>query len=160
MALLRVSREAAGGCWQGLQSSGGLTRAGRPAPEKAHVALYGGPPLGCSGILTGGRFPRASDPRGEEATEPSATLPWKSHSFTSRVSYRSHRSAPCGVEGREYQEVRNTGVGDRSWRLPAKCHNLSASLSVKWDHLPPLGTVRCSKQEAWRKAVGGGPHIY
>lgn len=133
--------------WSGLED----------LPPRRRTCLYGGLPLGCSGIFTGSRFPRASDPRGEEATEPSATLPWKSHSFTSRVSYRSHRSAPCGVEGREYQEVRN---GDRSWRLPAKCHNLSASLSVKWDHLPPLGAVRCSKQEAWRKAVGRGPHIY
>ena len=160
MALLRVSREAAGGCRQGLRSSGGSTRAGRPASEKVHVPLCGGLPLGCSGILTGSCFPRASDPRGQEATEPFATLPWKSHSFTSTVSYRSHRSALCGVEGREHQEVRSTGVGDRSWRPPAKCHNLSASLSVKWDHLPPLGAVRCSKQEAWRKAVGTGPHVY
>lgn len=58
---------------------------------------------------------------------------------------------------RGHHEVRITGVRDRSQKSPAKCHNLSAPLSIKWDHLPPLGAVQCSRQEALGKTPGTEP---
>lgn len=63
------------------------------------------------------------------------TQPRKSHPFASVLSPRSHRSGPFGVEG-DHTRAWPPGGEDqwgpghgRSWRPPAKCRNLSASLS-------------------------------
>lgn len=71
----------------------------------------------------------------KEAAASFMTQPHKSHPFASALSPRSHRSGPFGVE-RDHTRAWPPGGQSqwgprygRSWRPPAKCRNLSASLS-------------------------------
>lgn len=128
----------------GAQSPEGLPWAGGLASPGWLTSLPG-LPAGCPRVRTGG----ANDPA------------WTPRPFPSPVSSRSHGSAPLEVEEHAYPGRGPPGSRDRSWKLPAKCHNLSAALSVKWDCLPALGgglepQVHC-EQEVRGKAVGPEP---